>query len=238
MDGPEAPAPARPVTPRVVLVVGGVVIGVVVVLVVVAISAWGGDSDGGEPATTSFPAVDHDPDAAEALVVAWERWRTATFVSTGVWSRTLDAGGSPLEGPVFTAQDPPRRRTLRLGSIVEQIEGTVARCDLPSEDLIVPDCLAADTTRSYEERVADEMELVRRYVAGPNRLYDVGFGDPECFQVELETAALRSPWGRWSEFCFDDATGALRSSRTRRASAVDTEIITGIRSEVTDADFS
>lgn len=220
---------------RLLLVATGVVVGVVAVFAIVA--ALGGGDDDGEPATTSFPAIDHDLDAAAALLEAWERWRTATFVSSGTWSRTLDAGGAPLSGPIYTAQDPPRRLILRLGSVIDQIDGTVARCDLPSDELIVPDCVPADTSRTYEERVADEMELVARYLAGPTRLYDVGFGESGCFRVELEAPELRSPWGRWSEFCFDDATGALRSSRTRRTSAVDVSAVDEIRAEVSDADF-
>ena len=222
---------------RVRLAVGGLGIGVLLVLGVDALRGGGADQSGDEPATTSFPAIDHDPVAADELVVAWERWRTATFVSSGTWSRVLDSGGAPLEGPVYTAQDPPRRLTLRLGAVIDQIDGTVARCDLPSEDLIVPACLSTETSYGYDERVRIEMAFVVQYVSGPSRLYDVGFGPTDCFRVELEVAALGSPWGRWSEFCFDDASGALRSSRTRRQSAIDTEQIAEIRVEVTDNDF-
>ncbi len=223
--------------PRVLLVVGGLGLGLLLVVGVDAV--WGGSADTlpSEPATTSFPAIDHDPGAADDLMAAWERWRTATFVSSGTWSRVLDSGGAPLEGPVYTAQEPPRRLSVRLGAVVEQIDGTVARCDLPTEDLIVPDCVSTDTSRGYDERVEAEMALVVQYVTGSTRIYDVGFGAAGCFRVELEVAALSSPWGSWSEFCFDDGSGALWSSRTRRQSAIDVEQMAAIRTAVTDDDF-
>ncbi len=222
---------------RVLLAAAGIGIGVLLVLGVDALRGGSADPRPREPATTSFPAIDHDPAAADELVVAWERWRTATFVSSGTWSRVLDSGGAPLEGPVYTAQDPPRRLSLRLGAVVDEIDGAVARCDLPTEDLIVPDCVSGDTGQGYDERVEREMDLVVQYVSGSTRIYDVGFGAAGCFRVELEVAALASPWGRWSEFCFDAESGALWSSRTRRQSAVDVEQVIAIRIDVTDDDF-
>jgi hypothetical protein len=232
----------------VLLAVAGVVAGVVVVLVVAAVVAVVGDDD---PAVTdgdgvavelTFPAVDHDVAAAEDLVLAWERWRTATFATTGVWSRTLDSGDEPLRGDVVTVQDPPRRRVVRLGALIEEIDDTVAQCDAPVDDLIVPDCTEVPVGRTYDERVSQEMVLVVAYVSGTARIYDVD-RDPDapagqdCFRVELLPAALRSPWGRAARFCFDEASGALASSEVRRQSAVDREITSMISTEVTDADF-
>ena len=46
----------------------------------------------------SFPAIDHDPAAAADLVEVWERWRNASFVSIGTWTRTIDGITDPLTG--------------------------------------------------------------------------------------------------------------------------------------------
>jgi hypothetical protein len=180
--------------------------------------------------------VTHDLQAAEDLVVAWNRWRTATFVSVGTWTRTLDGNAEPLTGDAFTAQEPPRRVVVRLGAVIESIDGSVVTCDNPEEPVIVPGCSEVDGVLSYDDRLRAEMSLVLNYVIGEERIYDVAAVDG-CFSVELIPAALRSPWGRAGQFCFDEASGALQSSRVRRQSAVDEEIVLAIRTDVTDADF-
>lgn len=224
----------------VLLVLAGVVAGVVAVL---AVAAAVGDDGSPDPSPvreaaedTSFPAVEHDEQAAEDLVVAWNRWRTATFVSAGRWTRTLDGVDEPLTGDTYTAQAPPRRVVMRLGAVIESIDGTLVTCDDPTEPVIVPDCSEVSGLRGYDDRLKSEMSLVLAYVIGEDRIYDVAVVD-DCFQLELLSAALRSPWGRAARFCFDDETGALASSRVRRASAIDVEIATMIRAEVTEADF-
>jgi hypothetical protein len=221
----------------VILIAAGLVAGVVAVLGVAALVV-DDDSDEGSlaPVELSFPPVEHDEQAAEDLVVAWNRWRTATFVSSGTWTRTLDGGDSPLTGQAYVAQDPPRRLVLRLGAVIESIDGTLVTCDNPSEPVIVPECSEVAGLRSYDERLRSEMSLVLNYVRGDQRIYDVAVVDG-CFHVELIPAALRSPWGRAAQFCFDEATGALESSRVRRQSAVDEEVTVVIRSGVDDADF-
>ena len=225
--------------PRLLLVAGGVVLGVVFVFGLAWVVADDDEPSEDRVPEFSFPAVAHDPAAADALVAAWERWRTATFVTVGQWSRVLDGDDAPLEGPTYMAQNPPRRVSVRLGSVIEEIDETVARCALGSDEVIVPECVAGATARTYDDRVADEMVVVGEYVTGDERLYDVGFGElPGCFRVELEAALLRASWGRWSEFCFDAESGVMVSARTRRPSAVDNEVTLEIRTDVTDLDFA
>jgi hypothetical protein len=186
----------------------------------------------------AFPALDHDPDAATELLGAWERWRTATFITSGTWTRELDDGSEPLVGPSYRVQDPPRRLVVRLGATVERIDGAVAACDADEEGFDAPGCIASEGGASYDERVAKELAVVATYVQGDDRLYDVAFGEePGCLRAEVEIVTLVSPWGRWAEFCFDEGTGALLSSRVRRPSAVDTESLRLVSDVVTDADF-
>ena len=221
------------------IVVGGVGVGILAVLGYAAFAGGGTDTPGRAPINSielAFPAVEHDEQAAEDLVVAWNRWRTTTFVSQGTWTRTLDGSDSPLTGEVYTAQDPPRRLVLRLGTITEQIDGNLTICDGERDEIIVPGCTEMTGGRSYDDRVTAEMSLVLRYVIGDGRIYDVAEVGG-CFRVELLPAALRSPWGRAARFCFDSESGALRSSLVRRQSAIDVEVNTAIRSDVSDADF-
>ena len=232
------PLRSRRALHSVVLVVAGIVVGVVAVLGGAAL-LLNDDASGDDPLAPvelSFPAVEHDPQAAEDLVVAWNRWRTATFVSVGTWTRTLDDSDEPLTGQAYTAQEPPRRVVVRLGAVIESIDGSVVTCDNPEEPVIVPGCSEVEGVLSYDDRLRSEMSLVLNYVIGDQRIYDVADVDG-CFQVELIPAALRSPWGRAARFCFDEASGVLQSSRVRRQSAVDEEITLSIRADVSDADF-
>ncbi len=193
----------------------------------------------GRPVDNPFPAVDHDPDAASDLIDAWARWRTSTFVVDGTWTRTLDSGGPPLTGPVHVVQKPPRRLVERLGARVELFDDRVGSCDPAGEaDLPTGPCAAGFTGMTYQQRVDSELALVSGYVTGETRIYDIGRGlISGCFRAELTAAALGSPWGRWSEFCFDPVSGALVLSRVRRQSAVDVEIDKVTSTAVTDSDF-
>jgi hypothetical protein len=212
----------------------GLVVGVVAVL---GIYAWRLDDESAVDApTTNFPAIAHESGAATTLITDWERWRTATFVSEGTWTRTLDGVDEPLSGSIYTAQDPPRRLVIRLGNTIEQIDNQVATCDTSNDDVIVPACVAG-SGMSYDERVAAEMDLVQGYVTGDTRLYDVRLDEKGCYQLEIRVSRLASPWGRWAEFCFDAESGALRRATVRRQTATDLEVIVSIRTEVSDADF-
>lgn len=232
---------------RALVAIVGAVGAAVVVLGVAAV--WLTVTDDEPPVTTdpgseptviegvSFPALDHDPTAADALVEAWERWRMATFVSRGTWTRTIDdRPDEPLTGDVYVAQSPPRRLVVRLGSVVERQEDEVAACSPSVQDVTPPVCVAG-AGLEYEGLVERELGLVRRYVSGSTRIYDVDRSPTGCFRAELVASALASPWGRWAEYCFDPETGALRSARVRRPSAIDVEVATMIRGDVSDDDF-
>jgi hypothetical protein len=224
---------------RIVLVVVGVSGGVLIGIAAFALLDDPQSVVGpGRPVAVPFPAVEHDEAAAAGLLTAWERWRSSTFYSRGTWERRLDAGDSPLRGPVLTVQDPPRRVVVRMGSLVELIDGSIRSCDSDIDGTIAPSCVSAEAEQSYAERVAAEMAVVEAYVLGSNRPFDIGPGGSDgCFRAENRALLPAAPWGLWAEFCFDDETGAMESARVRRDSAVDTEIMIEIRADVSDADF-
>lgn len=220
------------------MAVVGVAIGILVgsVAVVVTADAPVDPVTSVGPAATSFPAVDHDPEAAAGFVDAWDRWRHATYVARGVWTRHLDAGGTPLTLATYVAQDPPRRLVVRGGGLLESVDGTVRSCDREIDTLT--DCLAGEVGVDYDEAVERELALVDRQVRGVERAYAVARDEQAgCWVLELEHAVAAPPWGRWARFCFDETTGALVSARVRRPSAVDEEHVVELRSSVTEADF-
>jgi hypothetical protein len=212
----------------------GLVVGIVGAL---GFYAWRLDDDVHlEAPTTDFPAISHDSEAAAVFLLDWERWRTATFVSEGTWTRRLDGVDEPLTGSHYTAQDPPRRLVVRLGATIEQVDNQIATCNSSNEEIVAPVCVAG-TGMSYDQRVSVEMALVRGYVTGESREYDVRLGENGCYQLEIVQPRLASPWGKWSEFCFDAESGALRRAKVRRQSATDVELIISISTDVSDADF-
>ncbi len=220
---------------RALYVALGLIVGVVVVL---GLFVWQLDDEPSLDApTTNFPSVNHDPDVVAPFTAAWERWRTATFVVEGTWTRTVDNVDEPFGGSLYTAQDPPRRLVTRLGSTVEQIDDQLATCDSSSDDVIAPPCVPGSGV-SYDERVRMEMDLVREYVSGDARFYDLAREESGCFRLEQVVPRLAAPWGRWAEFCFDEESGALRRATVRRQTATDLEVIVSIRTDVTDADFA
>lgn len=229
---------------RAALLIGAVSVGVLLAVGAAVVVFGAGDaSDDAGPdgeVTTSFPAIDHDVEAAEELIEAWDRWRRATFVTTGTWQRELDSGGDPLSGPTLRVQEPPRRLVVRLGSTVERVDDVVAICDTDQAvEIDPPDCVEGRGGLGYDERVDREVATVSGYVVGDARAYDVDRGEiTGCFRAEARRPTITSPWGRWAEFCFDAGSGALESSRIRKPSAVDTEITSSIRTEVTAADFA
>ncbi|MEO0493201.1 MAG: hypothetical protein AAF081_07285 [Actinomycetota bacterium] len=206
---------------RALSVVLAVVAGLIMVLGVAAlVVTFSGDDDTDEAVfeplgPSSFPPVEHDAVAARDLFEAWTRWRTATFVSSGTWTRVDDdMPDEPLIADVYTAQERPRRYQVRFGEVVR-----------------------IDDEASYESRLVAELGLVGDWILGENRTHDVAAVGDGCFHAESLVAVLGASWGRWAEFCFDDATGAMVSARVRRQSAVDIERHDAIRAEVEDDDF-
>src|SRR5690554_1320858 len=76
-----------------------------------AVTGATGDSD--RPAIEETDAAE----AAEALVAAWERSRTATFVTTGTYERRSDVTGAAIRSEDHLAQRPPRRLHRQLGGV-------------------------------------------------------------------------------------------------------------------------
>lgn len=226
---------------RAALIVVGVSVGV---LLGIGAQEWFGDDSapsvsGPETVSTSFPPVTHDRGSARDLLAAWGRWRTSTFYARGTWERRLDSGGDPLRGPVLTVQDPPRRVVIRLGALLESTDGSVRSCDSEVGGQLSPACIASAGGIGHDERVAAELAVVEGYVTGAARAFDVGPGSRSgCYRAESRTFAAAAPWGLWAEFCFDADTGAMVMARILRDSAVDTEVMIEVRSELTAADFA
>lgn len=199
----------------------GIVVGIV--LAVLAALLIGPESEDQEPSAA----------AAEAFLDAWGRSRTATYVSEGTYTRTVE-GRPGLRGAIRTAQRPPDRLEVVPGSATGRIGGRQVACVHDGGRMA---CREGEAVGPYDAGVAEEVAILRQQVVGPARLYDVTDHGAGCFRLGLVRPYPAPPYGRSATFCFDGPTGALRRSRVDRGRAVDLLEVTDIRVEVADRDL-
>ena len=218
----------------------GVVIGWLVVaayaagLVAVTVTTRDGDLRPGDRGS--------DPDAAEELVVAWERSLRATFLRVGSFERRSETTGAVISSPDVLAQRPPRRIHRQLGGVDGRDDRRAILCPSPPEDddrVGLPRCSVTDATLpSYAEDVAQEVSALRSLLEGSTAVYAVERAGDTCFDLAQQRVEPRAPFGLEARFCFDEETGAPASSRVRYAGGiVEVVAVTRVTAEVSDADL-
>ncbi len=232
-----------------------VVVGLMVGLGAGTVAAWSLSGDqpsrpavaGDQGPSTSLPET---ADAAEEFLSAWERSRREDYIVVSHWHRSTTAGATATETRVF-AQRLPDRVRAGAESRSGRIGNAMLTCDrLPvtDEQLDAGDLTAEVECRSQElepgadgevdpdAMVAEEVALMRRHVEGTNPLYRVSQQD-DCFFLRLARQMVVPPYGFRTTYCFDEASGAVRSLKVERAEGVDTEELTWVTSQVDDADM-
>ena len=180
-----------------------------------------------------------DAGAAEALVIAWERSRTATFLRFGTFERHSEQTGATIGSADVLAQRPPRRLHRQLGGVEGRDDRRAIVCPgAPSGEAPPPCSYGEPTGSSYAEDVEAEVAGLRSLVTGEEPVYAVARGAPGCFSLAQLRSEPRAPFGLEARFCFDDATGAPTDSRVRYAGGiVEVFAVTEIRASVRDADL-
>ena len=172
--------------------------------------------------------------AARAFVAAWDRRLRGTWVVTATFTRTFNDRRT-LTGEIREAQRPPDRLRRGLGSTEGRVGDRRLACT--AVEGAATQCREAGAALPYDEEVRRELGLLSGYVRGRDRLYAVT-EDGGCFRLRLLRRLLAPPYGDAARFCFDGATGALRSVEVRRDRALDETRAIEIRATVTDADLS
>jgi hypothetical protein len=181
-----------------------------------------------------------DAAAADDLIEAWERSRTATFVRIGTFERRSEDTGSAITSEDVLAQRPPRRIHRQLGGVDGRDDRRTVLCPAPSVGSDPPPCTFGEPEGpTYDEDVHAEVDGLRSLVTGPSPVYAVGRGAAAgCFELAQLRVEPRAPFGIRAHLCFDDATGAPTDSRVEYAGGIIEVIaVTGVRAEVTDADL-
>jgi hypothetical protein len=204
------------------LVLGGVLAGLVVAGVLAVVLAGRGPG-GGEP-------VAADPDG---FVEAYERSRTAELVVDSTFTRTFNDGRELAYQTLLIQRPPDDVLVVGAGSAAGRLDGHITRCNAAAADA-PPACIRSDEAPPYAEQVAEEVADLRTLLDG---IYGLEQDDDGCWILTLEVTVADPPYGGAARFCFDDASGALRSLEVRGAEAVErTEAVT-IATVVTDADL-
>jgi hypothetical protein len=178
--------------------------------------------------------------AAEELIEAWERSRTATFVRTATFERRSRSTGAAITSEDFLAQRPPRRLHRQLGGVDGRDDRRSVLCPAPIDGSDPLPCSFGDPVGpSYAEDVQAEVDGLRSLVTGPDPVYAVAPGDPAgCFDLVQLRVEPRAPFGIEARLCFDDETGAPIDSRVEYAGGIlEVIAVVDVRSEVTEADL-
>ena len=227
---PSEPRPGGP--PRWVLVVGGLVVGVVIGA---GLGWWNSRSGGDEHAGSSEPAVAAETaEAAAELVEAWERSRTATYLTGSLLERTT-ATAAVLELPLIVAQRPPERVVSTGTSVEGSVDGLRQICDEQLDGVVR--CQVAGPAADYDATVAAEVDTLRSYFEGELPVYRVA-REGHCFLLRLTRAIQAPPYGQRARFCFDEASGAPSLQRIERDEGTDVVTLVSVRTDVTDEDLA
>lgn len=178
--------------------------------------------------------------AAERLIDAWERSRTATFLRSATFERRSEVTGAVISSEDVLAQRPPQRIHRQLGGVDGRDDDRLVVCPAPPAGETGGVCqLGEPGGPTYAEDVADELAGLRSILRGDDPLYAVAEGDEEgCFELAQLRSDPRAPFGTEAQFCFDAATGAPSNSRVGYGGGiVEVVTVTEIETVVTDGDL-
>lgn len=205
------------------LVLGGVLAAAVAVAVLAVAGDRGRDGGDDGPAATSV----------DGFVAAYERSRTAELLVDSTFTRTFNDGRELAYQTLLIQRPPDDVLVVGAGSAAGRLDGRITRCNAVAADA-PPACIRSEEAPPYAEQVAEEVADLRALLDG---IYGVEQDDDGCWILTLEVAVADPPYGGAARFCFDDASGALRSLEVRGAEAVErTEAVT-IATVVTEADL-
>lgn len=225
------PGPGGP--SRLTLVVVGLGVGLLVGAALGWVTSRSDDDDPDAEVATTTTAPETAEAAAE-LVEAWERSRTATYLSGSLLERTTSEGFT-VEIPIVVAQRPPDRVVSTGTSVQGVVDGETWVCDEQLDGLLR--CSSTPSAEDAAAEVAAEIERLRGYFDGDLPVYRVSRSG-ECFDLRLTRAMQAPPYGQRARFCFDEASGAPSLQRVERAEGTDEVTLVSVRTDVTAEDVA
>ncbi|MBV9041170.1 MAG: hypothetical protein JOZ68_09200 [Acidimicrobiia bacterium] len=203
----------------------GLIVGVAAAAAVVA------TSDGRTKHAIARPA---EPDAGAQYIADWRRSQLGTWKVVLHWQRIV--GSSRLDDEIRTAQRPPDRLSVALGSVDARRGDRRLSCASDADGHL--HCRDAGAAPPYDQDVAGNEAVLRGQLLGPSRLYDVTATSSHCYDLRLRFSYPVPPYGRRARFCFDEATGAPTLRDIDRVEGRDVQEATSVSGDVTDADLA
>ncbi len=197
---------------------------------------------GGVAAAAIAPLLDDRPapagDDTRRLLEAWERRLGGTFVEEGRSERRpVDDASGGLVTEYRAVQRPPDRVIVQYGAVDAWLGGRSIGCS-PAPDGSGLVCADRGAAPGFADANATELARLAALVAGPSPRYTVTARGEGCFTLRLRVADPAAPLGEAAEFCFDAATGALRSAEVVGVAVVERTEVRVVRATVTEADLT
>lgn len=205
--------------------IAGLVVGVVAAA---AVAATRGDAGDGKRNSNAHA------DAAATYIADWRRSQLGTWKVVLHWQRT--AGGSRLDDEIRTAQRPPDRLSVALGSVDARQGDRRLACAAVADGHLV--CRDAGAAPPWDRDVNAGEAVLRQQLLGPQRLYDVTSTSAHCYDFRLRLTYPAPPYGRRARFCFDTETGAPTLRDIDRAEGRDVQEAVSVSGQVTDRDLA
>jgi hypothetical protein len=187
-------------------------------------------TDGGTTATKAQPRAG----AATAYIADWRRSELGTWKVKMRWQRIV--GANTLEDEILTAQRPPDRLSVALGSVDARQGDRRLACAQGSDGKL--HCRDAGAAPPFDQQVVAGEAVLRTQLLGPNRLYDVTQTSDHCYSFRLRFSYPVPPYGRQARFCFDEDTGAPTLKDVDRVEGRDVQEAISVSGQVADADLA
>lgn len=174
------------------------------------------------------------PDASPAYIADWRRSQLGTWKVVLRWTRTV--GSNALQDEIRTAQRPPDRLSVALGSVDARHGDRRLACAAGEDGHL--HCRDAGAAAPWDRDVNAGEAVLRQQLLGPQRIYDVTATSAHCYNFRLRFSYPVPPYGRQARFCFDPDTGAPTLRDIDRVEGRDVQEATSVSGEVTDADLA
>jgi hypothetical protein len=188
-----------------------------------------------EPRSGHAAAGVPSEEAAREFVEDWRRMREGTWTIDSTYVRVAEDGRTS-RSEIHEAQRPPDRIRTISGTTSIERPGKLIVC-APDTGDAKGSCRTQETSETYEQGVAEEVGGVEQLVTGPASTYGVSKTSRHCYALQAVTTGGISNWGERAAFCFDDETGALKSTEVVRGGVTDSITATSISGDVKDSEF-
>jgi len=227
--GPPEPAPPEPaptpssISPR-RAAVAGLVVGLMVCSALVGFGVL------------TRPDPEAGKDRSAEFMAAYSRSRTSTYRMESSFKREMRTG-AVLESAREVTQRMPDRLVRQFGGLTGQLDGRLVGCTSKPDGEY--SCQQGDKAgQSLGAELEEELTNLRSYFVGPRPLYRVTRSGDGCYHLKQDYPLPDPPFGTKAEFCFDEATGAVRRLVRDLDLATETLEAATLVAAVTDADFS